>query len=155
MLYEVITLILAMPLEDNRRTISEHFGEAPWFRVITSYSIHYTKLYEDLAAVASFHGSLQAVKPAEPGMVKTKIRVYTGGADKLIPPQAVADFEQEMTRAGADYKVRVYPGALHSFTNPDSTRVGKEFNLPMAYNEKADRESWQDLQKFFAAVFKK
>lgn len=109
----------------------------------------------DLAAVASFHGSLQAVKPAEPGMVKTKIRVYTGGADKIVPPQAVADFEQEMTRAGADYKVRVYPGALHSFTNPDSTRVGKEFNLPMAYNEKADKESWQDLQKFFATVFKK
>jgi dienelactone hydrolase len=107
----------------------------------------------DLAAVASFHGSLQAVKPAEPGMVKAKIRVYTGGSDKLVPPAAVKAFEKEMTNAKADYKVIVYPGALHSFTNPDSTGLGKKFNLPLAYNEKADKASWKDMKSFFDTVF--
>lgn len=109
----------------------------------------------DLAAVASFHGNLQAVKPAEPGMVKAKIRVYTGGSDKLVPPDAVEAFKKEMTDAKADYKVIVYPEALHSFTSREATELGKKFNLPMAYNKKADRESWQDMRKFFDTVFKK
>ncbi len=108
----------------------------------------------DLAAVATFHGNLKAVKPAEPGMVKAKIRVYTGGSDKFVPPTAVEAFKKEMTAADADYKVIVYPGAMHSFTNPGSTKLGKKFNLPLAYNKKADMESWQDMKKFFADVFK-
>lgn len=109
----------------------------------------------DLVAVASFHGSLQAVKPAEPGMVKAKIRVYTGGSDKFVPPAAVEAFKEEMTKAGADFEVTVYPDAMHSFTNPDATEVGKKFNLPLAYDADADRKSWKDMQQFFNAVFKK
>lgn len=109
----------------------------------------------DLAAVASFHGSLQAVKPAEPGMVKAKIRVYTGGSDKFVPPEAVEAFEKEMNRAKADYKITVYSGAFHSFTNPGSTALGKKFNLPLAYNEKADKASWKDMKSFFSSVFAK
>lgn len=109
----------------------------------------------DLAAVVSFHGSLRAIQPAEPGMVKAKIRVYTGGSDTFVPPTAVEAFEKEMTNAKADYKVTVYPGAFHSFTNPDSTRVGKKFNLPLAYNEEADKASWKDMKEFFDTVFAK
>ena len=109
----------------------------------------------DLVAVASFHGSLQAVKPAESGMVKAKIRVYTGGSDKFVPPEAVKAFKKEMTEAKADYKVKVYPDTLHSFTNPDATKLGKKFKLPLAYNKKADKESWQDMRKFFDTVFKR
>lgn len=109
----------------------------------------------DLLGVASFHGNLKAVKPAEPGMIKAKIRVYTGGADKLVPPEAVEAFKQEMTNAKADYRVTVYPGALHSFTSPEATKLGKKFKLPMAYNANADIESWKDLMKFFGEIFKK
>ncbi len=109
----------------------------------------------DLLGVASFHGSLQAVKPAEPGMIKAKIRVYTGGADKFNPPDVVEAFKKEMDAAGADYKVIVYPGALHSFTNPDATKLGKKFNLPIAYNASADRKSWADMKAFFREIFKK
>jgi dienelactone hydrolase len=109
----------------------------------------------DLAGVASFHGNLKAVKPAAPGMVKAKIRVYTGGADKLVPPDAVDAFKKEMADAKADYRVTVYPGALHSFTSSDATKLGKKFNLPMAYDAKADKESWQDMKEFFSTIFKK
>ena len=109
----------------------------------------------DLAAVASFHGNLTAVKPAEPGMVKAKIRVYTGGSDKFVPPEAVEAFKKEMTAAGADFAVTVYPGVMHSFSNPDATRLGKKFNLPLAYDKKADEASWKDMKLFFAEVFQK
>ena len=109
----------------------------------------------DLKAVASFHGSLVAVKPAEPGMVKAKIRVYNGADDKFTPQSAIDAFKKEMTDAKVDFQFIDYPGAVHSFTNPDATELGKKFNLPLAYNEKADKESWADMTKFFAEVFKR
>src|SRR5512143_2317705 len=109
----------------------------------------------DLKAVASFHGMLTAVQAAQPGMVKAKIRVYTGADDKFVPAEAVEGFRKEMADANADVKIISYPGAVHSFTNPDSTALGKKFNLPLAYNKKADRESWDDMKKFFDEVLKK
>lgn len=109
----------------------------------------------DLKAVASFHGSLGAVKPPKPGTVKAKIRVYTGDADKMVPPETVEAFKKTMTEAKADFVVISYPHAMHAFTNPDATKLGKKFKLPLAYNAKADKESWEDLQTFLAEVFKK
>jgi len=41
-----------------------------------------------------------------------------------------------MDSIGADYTFRIYPNATHAFTNPDATRVGKEFDLPIEYNAK-------------------
>ncbi|HSB33074.1 MAG TPA: dienelactone hydrolase family protein [Nitrospirota bacterium] len=109
----------------------------------------------DLKAVASFHGNLTAIKPAEPGMVTAKIRVYHGADDKFVIPEAVEAFKKEMTDAKADFRFIAYPGAVHSFTNPEATAYGKKFNLPLAYDKKADRESWADMKKFFAETLKK
>jgi hypothetical protein len=33
--------------------------------------------------------------------------------------------------------------------------LGKKFNMPLAYNEKADKESWQEMQNVFNKVFSK
>ncbi len=108
----------------------------------------------DLKGVVSFHGMLGAVKPAEPGMVKAKILVLHGGDDKFTTPEQIAAFKDEMKKAGADYKFIVYPGAMHSFTNPDATAYGKKFKLPLAYNKKADKESWDEMKKFLGEIFK-
>ncbi|MSM40564.1 MAG: prolyl oligopeptidase family serine peptidase [Geobacter sp.] len=108
----------------------------------------------DLKGVASFHGSLAAVQPAEKGAVKAKILVLTGADDKMVPPGQVAAFKEEMQEAGADFRVISYPGAKHSFTNPDADKYAKEFNLPIAYNKKADTASWDELKKFFKEIFK-
>jgi len=108
----------------------------------------------DLRGVASFHGSLAAVRPAAPGAIKAEIRVYTGADDKFVPSEAVEGFKKEMEAAGADVKIISYPGAVHSFTNPDATALGKKFNLPLAYNANADKDSWNDMKKFLAEIFK-
>jgi len=108
----------------------------------------------NLRGVASFHGGLTAVKPAQPGGVKAKILVLNGGADKFITPEQIEAFKQEMKSAGADYQFISYPGALHSFTNPEATELGKKFNLPVAYNADADRESWSELKGFLKKVFR-
>ena len=109
----------------------------------------------DLKAVASFHGSLAAVQPAEPGAIKAKIRVYNGADDKFTTPEAIEAFKKEMTDAKVDFKFINYPGAVHAFTNPDATKLGLKFKLPLAYNAKADKESWADMTAFFKDVFKK
>jgi dienelactone hydrolase len=105
----------------------------------------------DLAGAVSFHGSLDTPKPAEPGSVKARILVLHGGEDPFVPPAQVAAFEEEMRKAGADWQVHAYGGAMHSFTNPDSDGYGLK---GAAYNERADRRSWEAMKLFFAEIFK-
>ena len=107
---------------------------------------------EPLLGVASFHGGLATDTPAQKGMVKARIRSFTGADDKMIPAAQVQAFEQEMKAAGVDYKAVVYPGAMHSFTNPDADAYGKQFNMPLAYDAAADMDSWRQLQRFLAEV---
>ena len=109
----------------------------------------------ELSGVVSFHGGLGTSSPAEKGKVKARILVCNGAADPFVTTEDLKAFEQEMTSAGADYKVISYEGAKHSFTNPGSTEAGKKFNIPLAYNEAADKQSWKDMQEFFNGIFKK
>jgi dienelactone hydrolase len=109
----------------------------------------------DLKGVVSFHGSLGTVIPAEKGNVKAKLLVCSGAADKFISPKDVDAFKKEMKDAGANLKYVAYKGALHAFSNPDATDLGKKFNMPIAYDEKADKGSWSEMQKFFKTIFKK
>ena len=107
-----------------------------------------------LKGIASFHGSLAAVKPAQPGSIKAKILVFHGADDKMTTPDQVKAFNQEMRRAGADFQFISYAGAMHSFTNPKADALAKRFNLPIAYNAAKDKESWGELQKFLKTIFK-
>jgi dienelactone hydrolase len=110
---------------------------------------------DDLKGVVSFHGSLGAVIPAEKGKVKAKILVCAGAADKFSSAKDIEAFKKEMKDAGADLTYIAYKGALHAFSNPEATALGKKFNMPIAYNEKADKGSWLEMQKFFKTIFKK
>ncbi len=60
-----------------------------------------------------------------------------------------------MKTAGADYRVIVYPGAMHSFTVPDADRYARKYKLTLGYNAQADRESWAELAMFLANLFRK
>jgi len=41
---------------------------------------------------------------------------------------------------------------LHGFSNPAADKRGKKFNLPLAYNENADRKSWEAMKTLFERV---
>jgi dienelactone hydrolase len=58
-----------------------------------------------------------------------------------------------MDSVGASYVFKAYPGAIHAFTNPEATEAGKKFNLKVAYNEEADKNSWNDMQEFLKSIF--
>jgi dienelactone hydrolase len=107
----------------------------------------------DLRGVVSFHGTLNLVKPAVPGTIKAKILVLTGAADQLVPPDQVAAFWKAMVAAEADFRIVTYPGAMHSFTNPDADRIAKQFTMPVGYNAAADQKSWEEMKSFLATIF--
>lgn len=109
----------------------------------------------DLKGVVSFHGTPALVEPPEPGEVKARILLLHGGGDKMVSAEQLEAFKQAMDKAGADYRVVVYPGAMHGFTNPEATALGKKFGIPIAYNEKADQESWEKMKRFLNNLFGK
>lgn len=109
---------------------------------------------ENLKGVASFHGALAPWAPAKKDAVAARVLVLNGAADSMVPASAVTAFEQEMKNAGADFQVINYPGAEHGFTNPEATALGKQFDMPLAYDEDADHKSWDELQKFLMEVFR-
>ncbi|MBD3610809.1 MAG: dienelactone hydrolase family protein, partial [Gammaproteobacteria bacterium] len=102
-----------------------------------------------LKAVASFHGGLTTSKAAEPGKVKAKILVLNGKADPFVRAEQVEAFKKEMEYAKVKYKFVSYPQARHAFTNPTADFYGNKFNLPLAYNRRADERSWKELKRFF------
>jgi dienelactone hydrolase len=111
------------------------------------------RLGENINGVVSFHGNLVGV-PADKNLLKAKILVCHGEADKFVTPDNVATFKKQMDSIGADYTFKSYANATHAFTNPDATAIGKKFSMPIEYNEAADKASWKDMQDFFDKLFK-
>jgi dienelactone hydrolase len=106
------------------------------------------KMGEPFKAVVSFHGDLSGLKP-DKNLVKGDILICHGEADTLVKPAAVAQFKKQMDSAGVAYTFKSYPNAMHAFTNSAATEIGKKFNLGVAYNAEADKNSWNDMKEFF------
>jgi dienelactone hydrolase len=118
--------------------------------------LHMAKVNPALAGVVSYHGALGISAKTKPMAtpIKPKILVFNGADDPLVTKEQVDTFKQDMKAIGADYEFIDYPGVKHSFTNPDADTFGKKFNMPLAYNEKADNDSWEKTQAFFKKIFK-
>jgi dienelactone hydrolase len=117
-----------------------------------SMALNAAKIGMDFKGVVSFHGGLATV-PATEGTTKAAILVCHGGADKFISPEELKTFRDNLDAMKVDYTFKVYEGATHAFTNPAATATGKKFNMPIEYNEAADKQSWQDMKDFFKKIF--
>lgn len=103
-----------------------------------------------LAGVVSFHGGLGTPNPGDAKNIKGKVLVLHGADDSFVPSGEVIAFQDEMRKSGVDWYFVSYGGAVHSFTNPDS---GNDPSKGAAYNEKADKRSWEAMKLFFAEIF--
>lgn len=106
----------------------------------------------DLKAVAAFHSGVQLPIPPS-AEIKAKILVCNGAADPFISSESVVQFKAAMDSVGADYTYIAYDSVVHAFTSPEADDLGEKFDLPLAYNEKADNASWAELQTLLTAVF--
>jgi dienelactone hydrolase len=79
--------------------------------------------------------------------VTASVLVCCGAADPIAPVEARDAFQREMTDAGvADWRMEVYGGVGHSFTNPRVDELG----MPgFAFDAAADRRSWRSMLDLF------
>lgn len=103
-----------------------------------------------LKGVVSFHGGLDSPTPDDGKNIKGKVLVLHGADDPFVPAKDIAAFEQEMKDAGVDYKLVQYPGAVHAFTQK---AAGSDNSKGAAYNEAADKASWDEMKVFFNKLF--
>ncbi|OPC24786.1 dienelactone hydrolase [Elizabethkingia meningoseptica] len=115
-------------------------------------ALNMARINEPLKGVVSFHGNLMSgVKPVANNV---SILVLNGADDTFVSKDEIASFKKEMDSAKIQYKFVDYPGAVHSFTNPDATETGKKYNMKVAYNEAADKASWEEMKGFLNKIFK-
>lgn len=96
--------------------------------------------------VAGFHSGLGTARPEDAKNIKGKVLVCIGADDPIIPPAQRAAFEDEMKAAGADWRLQLYGGAGHSFTNPAADSRGMK---GFFYHEATDRRSWNAMIELF------
>lgn len=104
-----------------------------------------------LAGVASFHGGLATNMPTDKESIKAKVLVLHGADDPFESQEEIANFKKELNDAGADWQMVYYSGAVHSFTRKDA---GNDNSKGAAYNEHADKRSWEAMKSFFTEIFK-
>jgi dienelactone hydrolase len=105
----------------------------------------------NVGGVISYHGTLDTPRPAEARNIKGKVLVLHGASDPLSDWKEIAAINDEMTKAKVDFEINLYGHAVHSFTEK---KAGNNPASGVAYNEKADRRSWEKTKAFFNEIFR-
>jgi dienelactone hydrolase len=129
---------------------------AAGYSVGGAFALDAARAGSDLKGVAGFYVGMlpSALTPADAGKITSKLLIMNGGADPLVKADVVDAFKKEMNDANVDLQYISYPGARHSYTDPDATEKGKQFNIPFAYDAEATSQSRAEALKFFGNVFK-
>jgi len=106
---------------------------------------------KDVAGVVGFHTGLDASNPDDAQNIKGRVLILNGADDPHVSPESVAAFMKEMTDAGVKYEYVAYEDAVHAFTQP---MAGDDKAKGAAYNEAADKRSWDAMKRFFVDLFK-
>ena len=104
----------------------------------------------DVKGTVSFHGGLDSLKPEDARAIKGRVLVLHGADDPFVPAADITAFQEELRKAGVDWTMVYYGGAVHAFTNPGA---GADSGRGAAFNAKADARSWQAMAAFFEDLF--
>jgi dienelactone hydrolase len=109
-----------------------------------------------LAGIVSFHGSLIAPSAEAAAKTKAKLLICHGAIDPFVRKEDLDAFLKALNDGKLDYQFISYAGAIHAFTNPRATEVGRANGLAgIGYNAAADRRSWAHMREFLAEIFAK
>ena len=106
----------------------------------------------DLKAVVGFHPGFTTPNPEESRNIRASLLYCSGTDDPFATPEQRAAFEVEMDEAGvADWRLELYGGVGHSFTNPAVDAL----EMPgLGYHAAADRRSWRSMLDLFDEVLR-
>ncbi len=103
-----------------------------------------------LKGIVSFHGGLEfPTLASDVKNLKAPLLVLHGAIDPNVPPDQVANFTKTLDQNKSDYEFVAYSGAVHSFTEKEA---GNDITKGAAYNEKADKRSFEAMKDFFHEV---
>jgi len=105
-----------------------------------------------LRAVVGFHPGFAAPRAEASASITASVLMICGAEDPVVSAADRLRFETEMRDAGvADWRLEVYGGVGHSFTNPAiATRELPGF---FAYDERADQRSWASMTALLREAF--
>lgn len=115
-----------------------------------SVSLELARNSDKIAGAVSFHGNVSTPTNQSNSTIKAKVLVLHGADDPFVNQQVVNEFVDSMIKAKVDWQLVQYSGAVHGFTNPDN---GKDPSKGLAYNELADKRSWQAMKSFYEELF--
>jgi len=105
----------------------------------------------DLRAIVGFHSGLPQPALEETRNIGASVLLCLGAADPIIPAEGRQAFETELAEAGvADWRIELYGGVKHSFTNPHAATFGMD---ALAYDATANRRSWRSMIGLFDEAF--
>lgn len=103
-----------------------------------------------LKGVVSFHGGLETPDTTLAKNIKGKILALHGADDPWVAEPEVKGFEEEMTKAGVNWELDKYSGAVHAFTNPEA---GNDPSKGAAYNAAVAKRAYARMREFFTEIF--
>jgi dienelactone hydrolase len=112
--------------------------------------LEYARTGTDLAAIVGFHPGLGTNRPEEARSIRSSLLMFVGADDPITPRVRRNAFEDEMSAAGVPWRMVVYSGVAHAFTNPSVDERG----MPgFAYDRSADTDSWNTALAFIETAF--
>jgi dienelactone hydrolase len=139
-----LDILLAQPLADPGRVaaIGYCFGGA--------MSLELARTGADLKAVVGFHPGFTDPNPEDSRNIRASVLMCCGTDDPFATAEQRLAFEGEMRDAGvADWRLELYGGVGHSFTNP----AVDEYGFPgVAYHEVTNQRSWRTMLDLFQEV---
>jgi len=103
----------------------------------------------DLRGVVSFHGLFHPPGNTGGNRISARVLALHGWDDPMATPEQVVALAEELTAGGADWQIHGYGHALHAFTNPEAN----DPDHGVAYDETANRRSWQAMANFLEEIF--
>ncbi|NBO38073.1 dienelactone hydrolase family protein [bacterium] len=104
----------------------------------------------ELKAIVSFHGGLDSPAPSDGKNIKARVLALHGADDPYVSAANLLAFEDEMRTHKIDWQLIKFGGAVHSFTDRSA---GNDNSKGAAYNERADKRSWQAMKSFLEESF--
>lgn len=100
----------------------------------------------DLAAVVTFHAGLPEPTEATAKAIKAKVMIHNGADDTFVSADSINQLRKTFDAAGVKYEFVNHPKTKHSFTvkGIDDKKIDG-----LAYNEEADKKSFEAMLKLF------
>ena len=97
----------------------------------------------DVKAAVGFHPGIPVADPDATRTITASVLLCCGADDPIASLEQRGAFETELREAGvADWRIEVYGGVGHSFTNPSVDVLG----MPgFSFDAVADRRAWRSL----------